>query len=304
MKKLLLKLTLLFIPFFLLGAWVELNIRSMDNSYSFKKRAIESNLDSLQILILGSSHGNRDIDPSYLSLDAINMANVSQSLYYDKRIYYQYKKLLPNLRYVIIPISYFSLNYSLDDSAEHWRVNFYEHVWGWKPEKKSNLWDSRRYSYYLLYGSKKSTQFVLHKFKDDLVKGYKSDGALLEYFPVKDLSYRAALKRIRLHNKEMNNDNFVCNINYLKAIIKDAKSRNVRVILITLPVHPRYYQFMDKARYSQMQNAIRQLQNEYAVPYYNWIQDATLSNSDFNDIDHLNPKGAQVISKRLNSYLK
>jgi len=100
---------------------METNLLKVENSYSKKKRLLEGKLSEYRVLILGSSLPCKGIDPSFFSSSAFNLSNVSQSLYYDSELISKYAPRMPNLKLVIIPIDFYSLEYNLCKSPEFWR---------------------------------------------------------------------------------------------------------------------------------------------------------------------------------------
>ena len=111
----------------------EIAYRNIPNSYSLKKEYLDRSADSIDILILGSSHAFYGVNPEYFSLKAFNAANVSQSFDYDARIYNAYFKGEPYPDYLILSVSAFSFWERLESTDEHWR--------------------SRKYSIYMGFGS-------------------------------------------------------------------------------------------------------------------------------------------------------
>lgn len=55
MRKFLLKLVYLIFPLMLLCFYLEYNLGTVPNSYSFKRACFEKKLDSTEVLVLGSS---------------------------------------------------------------------------------------------------------------------------------------------------------------------------------------------------------------------------------------------------------
>ena len=125
MKRFLKKLSLIIAPVLLGLILCEMAERCPDNDYKFKNKYLTENADSIQVLILGSSHSFFGIDPSYFDLNAFNAANVSQSLKYDYFIFDKFKDKMNSLKCVILPISYFSLFSDLEGGIEDWRVTNY-----------------------------------------------------------------------------------------------------------------------------------------------------------------------------------
>ena len=85
----------------------EIAYRNIPNSYRMKDNFLKHEASGCEILVLGSSHAFFGINPSYFSRSAFNAANVSQDLRHDGFIFQKYLPYLPNLKWVIHPVSYF-----------------------------------------------------------------------------------------------------------------------------------------------------------------------------------------------------
>jgi hypothetical protein len=90
MKKFFLKLLCLLVPLLLFFIYLEFNLGKIPNSYSFKRECLEKRLDSIEVLVLGSSQVTYGINPNYFKLKGFNLSNISQSLYYDTRLTLKY----------------------------------------------------------------------------------------------------------------------------------------------------------------------------------------------------------------------
>ena len=89
------KILLLALPIVLVSAYLEHKLYQIPNSYNLKRTNFEHQLESIQTLILGSSHALNAINPAYLSTPTYNLANVSQSLDYDQLLTLKYLPQLP-----------------------------------------------------------------------------------------------------------------------------------------------------------------------------------------------------------------
>lgn len=109
MKKFLLLSTLLcctIITTLILGEFL---VRTMSNPYKVKNKWMMEHSQNINSIILGSSHTYYGVRPEYVD-SLYNLANVSQNPKYDYFMLEKYGNLCPNLKTVILPISY--LRYS------------------------------------------------------------------------------------------------------------------------------------------------------------------------------------------------
>jgi hypothetical protein len=93
MKKFLKIFIYFFIPIVIASACLEVYMRHIPNSYKYKDEWMKKNGNTVETLILGSSHAYYGINPEYLSWKAFNLANVSQDLERDFFVLDKYKEL-------------------------------------------------------------------------------------------------------------------------------------------------------------------------------------------------------------------
>ena len=108
MKKIITKLLLLLVPILLVLLVIEFQLTKVKNSYNAKISGLAKCANQVNTIILGSSQSYYGINPVYFTSKAFNLANASQTLNYDKEILFKEIGKLPNLKNVVIPVSYFS----------------------------------------------------------------------------------------------------------------------------------------------------------------------------------------------------
>lgn len=303
MSKLCKKLTCLLLPFLLLGAYTEYNLRLIENGYSRKRIDMERVLDTTEVLVLGSSHALFGVDPAQFRLATFNMAYVSQTFYYDQRIVDAYLDRMPALKAVILPVSYFSLDTSMVGSTEKWRCYFYEKYFGFPVEgasgsQLSTLFDLKRYSLIALYGIPKSLKQLRNNFNLNEVKGQQVNGWLKRDLSV-PLADRKGADRVALHERLMFPNQRPANISYLKAIAKRLRERGVNLYPVTLPVHRTYSAHVNSRIYNSMVTTVADFCDENGCRYLNFFTDDRFDDADFFDNDHLNATGAAKLSRLL-----
>ena len=156
------KLLIFFLPLLLLTAFVEYKVRqsSVPNNYTAKRAIVEKNIGTTQVFVSGSSHAYYGILAKRLGVPAINLAYFSQDVYYDTRILLKYLPQAAETKLVIVPISYFTLEYKLEQNLESSnRVNFYTRLWEIPPEK--DKFDLAQYSSIALFGFQPARNFAL-----------------------------------------------------------------------------------------------------------------------------------------------
>ena len=96
----------------MIAIFLEVYLRKTQNVYEQKAQQLVENAAKINVLILGNSHANYGVDPSQFNLFAFNAAQLSQSIYFDKRITLKYINQLKKLKYVFISVDFHSLYFS------------------------------------------------------------------------------------------------------------------------------------------------------------------------------------------------
>ena len=100
------------IPIVIVISIMDMYLWNKNSIYKEKINGLEKNAENIEVLILGNSHASYGVDPSGFTMNSYNFANVSQSIYFDRRLTEKYIDKLENLKYVFISIDYHSLNFS------------------------------------------------------------------------------------------------------------------------------------------------------------------------------------------------
>jgi len=304
MKLLLYKSVLFLIPVLLVCAIVEFKLRKIPNSYSYKKYNLEKRLSQIEVLILGSSHTYYGIDPDQLHFCAYNMANVNQTLYYDKMLVGKYIDRMKSLKTIIVPISYFTLEKEPDSDAKV-RYFYYKRYYDIDfPE--FNVFDYvnlRRYSLIALYGDR-TTGIIKDRFHTNIIENIMENGWFKYPYKVKELTVDVANKRISYHHSLMKQEFAVNNIRILDELIRKAKGRNVNIVFVTLPTSQYYNNLADKHVLLRKERVMKELCDKYHMKYLDYFADKRFNDEDFFDSDHLNGVGAEKFSPILDKDLR
>jgi hypothetical protein len=301
MKKFILKCCCFLLPFLIFGTYLEYGLSKYPNSYLVKKDDISQNLQNIEVLILGTSHALNGLNPRFFSQKTFNLANASQSIYYDKALLDLYIDKLPKLKTVILSVSYFSFWYQLESSPEDWRKYFYYQYLNIPNQSINNL-EFKAWSSIVLYSPKKTLDIALQNFKVEENKLYYqgwngTDTAIAE------ISMSDTKKRIDFHHVLMAEKNIVQNIQYINEIITKLRKKNIDIIIIRMPVYKTYYKQM-LPKYSHINDSIiKTLTSQYKVFYYNYSQNHHFNRTDFHDSDHLSFIGAEKFSKVVDSLI-
>lgn len=291
------KLIIILLPIFTLVIIFELLARAIPTSYKTKHNNLMNKKDQLEILVLGSSHANFGIDPQYFGRAAFNISNTSQCLYQDYNVLLKYLPECKNVKMVIVPISYFTLQTELALSPEAWRCMNYSVYMGVKGDESHSVFDLRYQSALVLWDGPIGVIRSLRKNKklDINEYGYQApDKSKKDINEV--INDSAGEARVQYHDKIMKYDLLNYNIVILNKLIDELKKRNIKIVFVTTPVYKTYYQHISKKNYETMINVLNDISQKKSVTYFNYFNDNRFEINDFMDNDHLNNAGAKKFS--------
>jgi hypothetical protein len=93
--------------------------------------------------------------------------------------------------------------------------------------------------------------------------------------------------------------NLTVNVARLQSLIEELHQQGVEILLVTIPTTRFYRDQIEPQAYQRMQQTLQQLTQNYPVTYRNYMFDARFTDTDFQDGDHLNCRGAQKFSELL-----
>lgn len=306
MKKIIFKIIFLIVPVLFVITLVENQLIKVKNSMSYKKINLTKKSNDIKTLILGNSQSYYGINPACFSTNTYNLANSSQSIYYDKEILFKEFDRLINLKNVIIPISYFSLYYDLEEGKEAWRINYYKYFWDIK-SLNYNYLDVKNYSLLALYTPVKSIEYLQKGVsKIDLSEGTDKNGFLKrDSTGLRDrISNDLGLIRIKYHKSIMNKNNLYSNLKLIDEMAARLIKKKINIYFVSLPLYKTYSKYLDNKIVNKNDSIIKALCRKYNAKYYNYSLDKRFVKEDFYDNDHLNFIGANKFSKILDSIVQ
>lgn len=300
MKKFITYLIVFFLPLVILGGTTELLLRNIPNDYKYKNDFLSTRSPEIEVLFLGSSHAYYGINPEYINKSSFNAAYISQSLDYDYKILQKYNDKLSSLKYIVLPISYFTFFSTLKNSGESWRVKNYIIYYGMK--------DSDNYKGHSEVLSNKLSINM------DRIKSYYIDQKLnrscsdlgwgIDYNSVRknDLEKSgeyAALRHTNLDTSLMQENKAV-----LQLVLEYAKKKNIKVLLFTPPAYKSYVTKLNENQLRSTHAGIDELLRKYPhVHYRDFMTDTSFIPFDFYDADHLNERGAEKLTRQIDSLI-
>ena len=281
----------------------ELLLRNIPNDYSFKKNYLNTKSNSIEVLFLGSSHIYYGINPEYISRNSFNGSHISQSLNFDLAILEKYNESWKNLRYIIIPIDYFSMYSTLEGGIENWRVKNYRIYYD--IPKYGNYWSDFEILNGKLPSNISRVKSYLFNGKSDVTCNKFGFGTNFNSKGSKDLieTGKTASKR---HTVELENNQttFSKNIQTINYMIEFANSHKLKIIFITCPAYSSYRENLNPIQLDNSVNVIKQLSaHNTNTSYHNLLTDNTFVADDYYDADQLNENGAKKLTLKIDSII-
>jgi hypothetical protein len=300
MQKFIKLLTIFFIPILIGMCSLEFLLRYIPNDYSYKRNYLDVNSNDIEILFLGNSHIYHGINPEYISRKSFNIAHISQSINLDLAILEKYADNWNKLNYIIIPIDYFSIYTTLENSIEKWRLKNYNNYYG--IHKNENYLDNLEiFSGKLSKNIKRANRYLINN-KFDITCNKFGFGNTCYSKDSNELINSGKTAAIR-HTVDIENTLiFSKNIKVIESIIEFSKKKKIKIIFLTCPSYYTYTENLMPVQLNNTTNIINVLskksKNTY---YYNLLTDKTFVSTDYCDADHLNGVGAKKLTLKIDS---
>lgn len=263
----------------------ELIVRSMENPYKIKQRYFLENPTGTQTVILGNSHSYFGIIPELLSGKAVNLANVSQTLRYDRMLLEHYAGNLDSLRTVILPLSYTSLyDVDLEDTDEWWLAINYRIYMGLKLHPVFSRYGAEL-SHIAVYNSKLATFFGLED--SNLSCDSLGHGTSYSLDRKYDGWEETGPEFARRHTMGLHPEMEAVNIAEIDRMADFCQERGARLVLVTMPEYESYRENVDASRLSRMLHVVDSISTSRGLTYLDYYADPRFGKDDFYDSDHL-----------------
>lgn len=282
------------LPLIVAAIVVEAAVRHLPSTYKLKHAAMVQ--DSVPpTIVLGNSHGYYDINPSCLSTDAFNLANVSQTLDYDAALLEQ---LDGDGGCVVLTVDNSNLfDPPLWESSEWYRCRYYHLYMDCEPPAYTP-------GYLLEIADVPTTRLKVAVYRHHKPLGCDSLGWGNTYAALASGDHNAALtdsaavSRNRAHTLRQEAD-LHRNLSHLQRIIAICSQRHARLVIVSPPVSESYRRYIPQRQRQILDSVVATLPS--AVEYRDYASDPRFGDSDFYDSDHLNTRGANRFSKLLSS---
>jgi hypothetical protein len=276
--------------------------------FNMKARYIHKNKD-IELLILGSSHLQDDLNPEFLEIKSANLAYGSQDIELDSALFFKYISDLHNLKFLLLELDYHTLE-------ERNLVNYFRLPWYYKYHR-IELYHLSLLNRCILFSS--SPEF----FKNFIIQTinpfeYKYElnkyGSVKNDFPgiFKTLDYDSGKIKIsaneRLKNKfsAISLENYLFNKNKMNKIIDYCILHNIKAVLVETPAYITYRETFISEKFARREEYIDSLIKtaKSNILLLNYESDARFTIKDFKNDDHLNSDGAKKFTSLINKEIK
>jgi hypothetical protein len=300
MKKFILRLLYFLSPIIVGWMAIEAMYRLVPNNYSIKYEGLQTNKQA-EVYILGNSHAFYGLYPELMIRQAYNASNISQPLICDKLIFEKYILNNTNAKAIVLTVDNFSLNEGIDDAELAWRRYFYRdcmHI----DIPGINPADPKGYSLALAPRFNLTTESIKLYLEKGTLAQCNAGGAGRNDGADPELN-NEAMAKIIVNKHALGNGEMKPNIKILEDIITAAAKKNIKVLIVTMPVTSYYSGFADKNKMKKVSSICTQMEIHPNVKYLNLFTEPCFNNNDFYDTDHLNDTGARKCTAIVDSTL-
>jgi hypothetical protein len=294
MKSFILKTALYLSPFIALFTLLEIAYTHVPNEWSVKSDFIETSMDSIEAVILGPSVTLRGVNPEYIDMTTYNASMRGLDIEMDELVVKKIIKHSPNLKHIVVSVTFNDLHNNGRASRSPFMVYFdkYFGLKGWRTfiAQERGFNTLRKTMGYYFTG----------KTADD---GIQPNG----YRIFRRTSSGTFERKAQKLSKSLNNphEEFVgMNTGYLESIISMCQSSNIRLTILTTPIHSSIVPYIQPTQIETVIRICSNLAKEHQGVYYlNWLRHEVYLDQHFDDPIHLNVEGATMMSKLLNQHL-
>ncbi len=298
------KKTIIFLlPVLLVWGALEFFYRTTETNYTYKHKQIITKYADSEILLFGNSHALYGLDPAFFERKTFNISNVSQSLYFDELLFNKHAKNLPNLKAIVLTVSYFSLSQEDNTSEDLWRKYFYRQQMELEVPVISDF-DVKKYSVSLARRFNKSVElFQEYIEKGTNVNCFENGYGMQDASDIVDDKEEITPIIVKKHEDGLKD--FTTNTKRLERIIEACKQNRITVFLVEMPVYKTYYDSLNSEKKEKITSTLEALEKKYGNAHFLKLsQDARFEAADLRDADHLTNKGAEKCSRILNDYIE
>ncbi len=301
MKRFIVRSILFLLPLVALISAFEYVQRQASHEFKYKAAFMDKHAEQLEILIFGSSFTHR-INLNDIGYKAFNLSFPGQPIELDYALWQKYSPRLSSLKYVVLALSCWTHGKTAD-GLESWRTPFYNIHY----QLPSSVFDLQKN--YIVANPKsalKRMDVIMRGNFDQMQPTCDSLGSsmdLLRNRPA-DWNGRSGKTMARRHSA-YTPETAVKNHRILERMISEITAQGTRVILITTPTRPAYYEHLTPEISEMTLSVGTKLANAHPlVSYLNLLKSDHFTEEDFMDDFHLNyDVGGRKLARLLHEYI-
>lgn len=303
-------------PLFII-LFMDSSLRMQNSLFKEKYEGAIELKDSIEMVILGTSRANYGVNPEALDLYAYNLANLGQSIYFDKRITLSLLPEMKNLKYALISIDYHSLAFSSQHNGDFW--SYYGN--GIKYKDTDYTWANISPT---LFGYTPRVAFA--KIKNRFINLWKHGPDILDFevHPSVDIYKPVEKGFIAFEGRDslnFNHEAYLVSSKWYTEVIDESDEKEeivedledfieilleegVTPILFTPPTYREYNTYLDQSYINDNIQTSEYIAQKHGIKYWDFHDSKLFYIKDFHDMEHLNIEGALKFSKMLNDSIK
>jgi hypothetical protein len=269
---------------------------NLPSEFSIKNKQLLL-LESVDVLVLGSSHTYFGVDASEISSTSYNAALSSQSYKYDFLVLNSLIRRQVKVNCVILPISSFSRGYDVETGVEQWRKYQYWHRYNMHVFALQDYFDIR--SYIALMGDADAfgsiSRIVSGNANVDLYNvGIDGTGSNQDGGISRSKAHTQAVESAKRHLSDDSSNG----VYWFRKTVELCNASKISLILISTPVTDEYFQLVS-TKLTRDQNELYRIAKSLKtdVVFRDYSRTRSFVYRDFYDCDHLNPTGAKKLAR-------
>jgi hypothetical protein len=306
-RKLIFRLALLALPLLAILGYFEYRLSFLNTSYFYKRAALESEIQKIEVLVDGSSNTLYGVNVDQFSRPGFNLAFPGHGMFYDAQMIRRFSQRMPALRMVVMTVNFFTLGTADAEFIQGWRAYFDRQYFGLPTNGGEGalgalkFWfEARNFSKLALYGESLKTQAIQdYKVPVDIVAWPSGwfDAGTVSADPLLRLGPEAA----KAQNLVTSEKNYVPNLQYWDELIGELSRRKIAVVIVQLPTDRSYQDSLDPKKVETMRKILEEFAKRHGIGFVDYTNDPRFSSRDFSWelVDHMNSSGATKFGKIL-----
>jgi hypothetical protein len=286
---------------------IELYFRNQDHPFKLKATYQKENLSEIENVFLGTSHTQNGINPEFFSKKTSNLGFAAQNIQLDSAVFFKVIPKMEKVKNVIIELDYHRLDEPIDKNyfrlpwyyiyydIEVYPINFFNKISLYSSNTEffnTNLWNSFKSTY---------KEKVVNKY-GYVVKNYNDNFAPMKYDSLEII--KTASVRLKNRHTDISLKSRLSNKNRINQMINYCNQNNIKVYILSFPLFKTYRDLKIVEKDAFRKQFIDSLVKHSKVKLLNYESSTDFNLKDFSDDDHLNPKGAEKLSRKLDSVFK